>query len=191
MSNQLHRRASSKMRKVRVVSKKYDGSLRDEYETYLYSESDETILLFSIPGLSYWDHRKGARFEGPDGLLEIYFKHRWYNVWHVAEQVSNLNLIYVNIALPATLQANVVEWTDLDLDYRVHMDHSVEHLDQEEFEQNALSMGYPRSLVEQVGAACREVEAGLAQRIFPFDYEPQVELYRLIKTELDHHSPRH
>src|SRR5262245_21847305 len=105
----------SRMRKVRVVSKKYDGSLRDEYETYLYDESDETIRLISIPGLSYWDHRKGAWFEGTDGLLEIYFKRRWYNVWHMAEQISNLNLIYVNIALPAMLQGNVVEWTDLDL----------------------------------------------------------------------------
>jgi uncharacterized protein len=179
------------MRKVKVISKKYDGSLRDEYETYLYSESDEMIRLFSPPGLSYWDHRKGARFEGTDGLLEIYFKRRWYNVWHIAEQVSNLNLIYVNIAMPATLQADVVEWTDLDLDYRVHLDHSLERLDQEEFEQNALRMGYPPSLIEQVGAACRKVEAGLAQWIFPFDYEPQVELYRLIKTELHHHSPRH
>jgi len=171
------------MRKVRVASKKYDGSLRDEYETYLYSESDETIILFSNPGLSYWDHRKGARFEATDGLLEIYFKHRWYNVWHIAEQVSNLNLIYVNIALPATLQANVVEWTDLDLDYRVHLDHSVERLDQEEFEQNARRMGYPSNLIEQVGAACLEVESGLARRIFPFDYERQVELYRRIKTD--------
>jgi protein associated with RNAse G/E len=180
----------SQVRKVRVVSKKYDGSLRDEYETYLYSESDEMIRLFSLPGLSYWDHRKGARFEGPDGLLEIYFKRRWYNVWHIAEQLSNLNLIYVNIAMPATLQANIVEWTDLDLDYRVHLDHSVERLDQEEFEHNALRMGYPHSLIEQVGAACREVEAGLAKRIFPFDYERQVELYHRIKTELHHCLPR-
>jgi len=128
------------MRKVRAVSKKYYGSLRDEYETYLYSESDKTIILFSHPGLSYWVHRKGARFEGPGGLLEIYFKHRWYNVWHIAEQISYLNLIYVNIALPATLQANVVEWTDLDLKYRVHPDHSVERLDQAEFEQNVQRM---------------------------------------------------
>jgi len=96
----------------------------------------------------------------------------------------------VNIAMPATLQANVLEWTDLDLDYRVHLDHSVERLDQEEFERNALRMGYPPSLVEQVGVACREVETGLADRIFPFDYERQVELYRLIKTELHHRSPR-
>src|SRR5262245_23616974 len=118
------------MRKVRVVSKKYDGSLRDEYETYLYDETDEAIGLFSVLGLSYWDHREGAWFEGSDGLLEIYFKRRWYNVWHIAEQVSNLNLMYVNIAMPATLQGDVLEWIDLDLDYRVNLDCSVDHLDQ-------------------------------------------------------------
>jgi len=171
------------MRKVKVVSKKYDGSLRDEYETCLCAESDETIVLFSEPGLRYWDQRKAAWFHAPDGLLEIYFKHRWYNVGHITEQVSNLNLIYVNIALPATFQQDAVEWTDLDLDYRVHLDHRVERLDQAEFEQNIQRLGYPPDLIEQVGAACREVEAGLARRDFPFDYERQVELYWRIKRE--------
>ena len=32
------------MKKVKVVSKKYDGSRRDEYETYLYAETDETVV---------------------------------------------------------------------------------------------------------------------------------------------------
>jgi protein associated with RNAse G/E len=60
----------------------------------------------------------------------------------------------------------------------------VERLDQDEYEQNALRMGYPQNLTEQVEIACREVEAGLASRIFPFDYPHQVELYRLIKSGL-------
>src|SRR5258708_6884619 len=98
------RHGGSKMRTVRVLSRKYDGSLRDEYETSLYAETEETITLFSVPGLPYWDHRKAARFEAPDGLLEIYFKRRWYNVWHICEQTSNINLVYVNIATPATLE---------------------------------------------------------------------------------------
>jgi protein associated with RNAse G/E len=170
------------MRKVKVISKKYDGSLRDEYETRLYAESDETITLFSEPGLRYFDHRKAAWYEAPDGLLEIYFRRRWYNVWHITEQVSNINLIYVNIALPATLQENALEWTDLDLDYRVHLDHSVERLDQLEFEQNVLRLGYPRDLIERVQVACHEVEVGLASGLFPFDYERQVALYRRIKS---------
>ena len=64
----------------------------------------------------------------------------------------------------------------------MYLDQSVERLDQDEYEQNAQRMGYPRDLIEQVEAACREVEMGIASRIFPFDYGQQVELYRLIKS---------
>jgi len=172
------------MRKVMVVSKKYDGSRRDEYETHLYAETDETITLFSLPGLKYWDHRKGAWFEAPDGLIEIYFKHKWYNVWHICEQVSHINLIYVNISMPRTIQATGIEWIDLDLDYRVHLNNSVERLDQAEFDQNVQLMRYPPDLVGQAQIACQEVEAGLISRAYPFDYERQVELYHQIKADL-------
>lgn len=171
------------MRTVKVVSKKYDGSLRDEYETRLVAETNETIVLLSEPGVPYFDHRKGRWFEAPDGLLEIYLKRRWYNVWHIGEQNSNVNLVYINIALPATLHGDVVQWTDLDLDYRVHLDGSVEKLDQPQFEQNALHMSYPPDLIEQVEAACREVEAGLAAGTFPFDHAQQVARYHRIKQQ--------
>lgn len=169
------------MRKVRVISKKYDGSLRDEYETKLYLETDDAILLHSPPGLRYYDHRKAAWFESPDGLLEIYFKQKWYNVWHIAEQTSHVNLVYVNIALPATLREDVLEWVDLDLDYRLHLDHTLERLDQADFEHNTHRLGYPPDLIERVWAACREVETGLAQRVYPFDHERQVALYQRLR----------
>jgi uncharacterized protein len=172
------------MQKVRIVSRKYDGTLRDEYETSLYAETEEALTLFSLPGTPYWDPRKAAWLEAPDGLIEIYFKRRWYNVWHICEQNSNTNLIYTNIATPATLHAGRIEWTDLDLDYRVHLDNSVEQLDQDEFEHNTQRLNYPPDVIAQVRAACRDVEALLATRAYPFDHARQVELYRQIKEGL-------
>ena len=169
------------MRKIHVLSKKYNGTLRDEYETTLYAETAETITLFSVPGLPYFDHRKGAWFSADDGLLEIYFKQRWYNVWHICEQYSQINQVYINLAMPATLQGDTLTWIDLDLDYRVHLDDSVERLDQADFDQNSHHMRYPPDLIAQVHAACREVEAGLACGAFPFDHVRQVELYQRIK----------
>src|SRR5262245_65921153 len=87
-----------RMEKVKVISKKYDGSLRDEYESHLYAESDETIILFSEPGLRYLDHRKAAWFEGKDGLLEIYIKRRWYKVWQFRVILCNIDIIFIYIA---------------------------------------------------------------------------------------------
>lgn len=172
------------MHNIRVVSRKYDGTLRDCYEAYLYAETDESIQLFYLPGLQYWHARRQTWLEAQDGVIEIYLKRKWYNVVHIGEQISNTNLMYINIALPATLQDGVLEWTDLDLDYRVHMDNSVERLDQDEFDENAQRLGYPADLIAQAYLACREVEAGLAQRAFPFDYAQAVEVYLRAKEEL-------
>lgn len=161
------------MRKVKVVSKKYDGSPRDECESYLYKETDETIVLFTPPELT-----------NQDGLIEIYFKQKWFNVWHICEQFSNTNRIYINIAMPVRRNNEGLEWIDLELDYRVHVDNSVEKLDQEEFEVNSHLMKYPQKLIRRVQSACREVETGLINRFYPFDHEQQVALYNRIKNEL-------
>ncbi len=169
------------MRKVRVIKKQYDGSLCDEHGTYLYEETDELITLFSLPGINYWLYRKATWLKAPDGLLEIYPKRKWYNVWHIAVQNTYTNLMYVNIAMPAILHDDTLEWVDLDLDYRVHLDHSVELIDEDEFQLNRQRFKYPPELIEQVQAACREVEDGLKERILPFDYERQVKRYYQIK----------
>lgn len=172
------------MRRVKVLSKKYGGSLRDEYETFLHSETGDTLTLLSLPGLKSWDYRKPTWSEAPDGLIEIYSKQKWYHVWHIAQQTSNINRSYIHIALPATLQAQQLEWIDLDLDYRVHLNSSIELLDQADFERNTRHLRYPPEVIEQAWAACREVEAGLAHGTFPFDYDRQVELYHRLKAEL-------
>jgi uncharacterized protein len=173
------------MRKIQVIKKKYDGSLCDEHEAYLCEETDEMITLFSLPGICYWIYRKATWLQTPDGLLEIYSKRKWYNVWHIAAQNSYTNLMYVNIAMPAVLDGETLEWVDLDLDYRIHLDGSVQLKDENEFQQNQQCLKYPPELVEQVQKACREVENGIKQNIFPFDYEQQVKRYYQVKDDLN------
>jgi protein associated with RNAse G/E len=134
------------MRKIEVISRKYDGTLRDTYQSDLYAETDESLTLFSLPGNAFWHPRKSAWLKAPDGLIEIYFKHKWYNIWHICEQMSGLNRIYVNIAMPVTFRSSKLEWIDLDLDYRLHLDDSIEQLDQAEFEQNVQRMNYPAKI---------------------------------------------
>ncbi len=172
------------MRKVQVIKKQYDGSLCDEHETFLYEETDELITLFSLPGIYYWHYRNATWLQTPDGLLEIYPLRKWYNVWHIAVQNTYTNLMYVNVAMPAVLQGDTLEWVDLDLDYRMYLDGSVELIDEDEFQLNRQRFKYPPELIKQVQAACREVEDGLKQRTSPFDYDRQVKRYYQIKDNL-------
>jgi protein associated with RNAse G/E len=170
------------MQTIRIVSRKYDGKLRDEYEAFLYAEDDERLVVYAPVGTLSYDRRKQTWVPAPDGLLEIYFKTRWYNVWHICEQRSNINQMYINLAMPAHLTAVGVEWVDLDLDYRVHMDGRMERLDEEEYRAHIASIGYPAEVQVQVRAACTEIESLYHQRADPFNYAEQVALYQQIKA---------
>src|SRR5262249_47182065 len=135
-------------------------------------------------GAMDYDHRKQAWFASPDGLLELYFKTRWYTVWHVCEQKSNFNQIYAHISLPATVTATGIAWVDLDLDYRVYLDERIERLDEQEYIEHTASMGYPAEVHAQVQAACADVEALYRKRADPFNHTEHVALYEEIKKAL-------
>ena len=175
-------------RKIKIVSRKYDGQLRDEYESYLYSEDDDKIVTFSPPGTPYFWQKQGAWMTAPDGLIETYFKHAWYNVWHICEQNSHVNRMYINIAMPATLQDDLLTWIDLDLDLRVHMDGSLELLDEDEFQENLLAMHYPPAVVAQAYAACDHLKACYASALYPFTLAEHYALYASIKQNLARHG---
>jgi protein associated with RNAse G/E len=168
------------MRQIRVVSRKYDGRLRGEYTAFLYRATPECLVVFTPPGTREYDARKQAWVEGPDGLLELYFPARWYSVWHICEQNSRRNLIYAHISMPAVLAGDLLEWVDLELDYRVHLDESIERLDEEEFERASHALGYPPHVIHSARAACVEIEDLYRQRAYPFNHRDQVALYQRI-----------
>jgi protein associated with RNAse G/E len=170
------------MTKIKVISYKYNGALRSECESYLVAEDEAAITLWTPPGTLDFSAKKGTWLPAPDGLLELYFKHKWYNVWHICEQHSGFNQSYANIAMPATLQANVLTWVDLDLDLRVHMDGSIELLDEDEFLTHSTLFPYPPAVITQARAAVDELMTCYQQGIFPFTYAAQVARYEQIKA---------
>jgi protein associated with RNAse G/E len=170
------------MQIIRIISRKYDGRLRDDYEALLYAEDDERLVVYAPVGTRSYDRHTQAWVAAPDGLLEIYFKARWYNVWHICEQISNINQIYSNLAMPAVRTASGIEWVDLDLDYRVHPDGRLECLDADEYRAHSVSMSYPAEVQAHLQVACAEIEALYQQRADPFNHAEQVALYQQIKA---------
>jgi len=170
------------MRTISIISRKYDGSLRDEYAAFLYAEDAERLVVYVPAGTPSYDHRRQAWSDAPDGLLELYFKTRWYSIWHICEQTSNVNQMYIHLSMPATVTASGIAWVDLDLDYRVHLDGRLERLDEDEYREHMSSMSYPANVQAQVLAACVEIEAAYHAQADPFNHAAQVGLYRQIKA---------
>ncbi len=171
------------MTKVQIISKKYDGTLRDRCESFLCREDEEGWVVYTPPGTDNYDHRHRSHAEVSDGILGLYFKARWYVVWHICEQNLNINRAYAHLSTPTRMTENGLEWVDLDLDYRIHLDGRLERLDEEEYEQNREVMGYPLELSDRVKETCKEIEALYGERAFPFNHDEQVALYRLIERK--------
>lgn len=172
------------MQKIKIISQKYNGRLRDSYEAYLYAEDAEKLIVFAPPGTMCFSPKKSVWEAAPDGLLEFYFKQKWYNVWHICEQNSRINHIYANIAMPAILQKDVLTWVDLDLDLRVHLDGSLELLDEDEFVENSVRFAYPPSVIAQARAAVDELSVCYQDHQFPCNHAEQVALYAQIKATM-------
>lgn len=172
------------MRKISIISRKYDGTLRDEHEAFVCAENEECLVAYAPPGTPEYDHRKGLWSAAPDGMLEFFFKTRWYSVLVICEQNSFCNQSYTHISMPAVVTAAGVEWVDLDLDYREHLDGRIELLDEDEFAARSVTMGYPPAVHEQVRSACAEVEALLQARAYPYNFAEQAALYAQIKAGL-------
>ena len=156
------------------MSSKYDGSLRDSYEAQLL-DFEGTMIRLKVPaGTLVHDGRTNNTVESEDTAIEVYFLDRWYNVWHFREHTTYTNLWYANVATPADFDGHTLKWTDLDLDVRCHPDRSLEVLDEDEFEQNRLSMRYPDDLVDRAIDAKNEILNLGGQEVFPFDHEEQL-----------------
>jgi protein associated with RNAse G/E len=168
------------MKPIRVRSSKYDASLRDTYDAFLCAEDAESVLVYVPPGTHCYDYRTRSWSVAPDGVLERYFKRRWYTIWYICEQHSGQNAMYIHLSMPCDALAFGIDWVDLDIDYRVHCDGRVERLDDDEYQAHRVSMGYPAALDAQVQGACAEIEACCSGQRYPFDHATHVALYRQI-----------
>ena len=159
---------------VRVVSTKYDGTLRDTYKAQLLDHIGSTVRLIVPAGTPVYGGKIDRVVEAEDDGIEFYFTDRRYNVSHFHEHTTWPNRWYSNVAAPASFDGDTLRWVDLDIDIRCYLDGSLRALDEDEFERNLVKMTYPDELVRQALAARDEVSGLGRVGEFPFDHETQI-----------------
>ncbi len=162
---------------MRILSKKYNGSLRSENHPAHYRTDSGFVEVYSAPGSPYLYHKTNAWRKNENGLIEMFFSDRWYNVMHIFEHESHDYAMYINLALPAEISGEEVVWVDMDLDYRVGLDGRIELIDEDEFEENKLEQSYPSEIIDQVLAASELLPELIKRAAFPFNYSEQESRY--------------
>lgn len=161
-------------RTIRIEKAKYDGTIQAAWDSQLLDHAGP-LLRSVVPGdmpVYVRDRSRWVQSGKTTCAVELYFEDRWYNVWHLRDDITTL--WYCNVAMPASFDGKTLRWVDLDIDIRCYRDGAPEVLDEDEFEQHRIELGYPADVVERALAA-RDEALRLAQaRAFPFDYDTQI-----------------
>ncbi len=109
--------------------------------------------------------RRGA--EAP-----IVFRHDWVKVivpgawWSAIWNASGV--CYVDIVTPPRWNGDVVSMIDLDLDVYRHPDGRVEVMDEDEFDEHRMTLGYPQQVVDMTRTTTAQVVLAIERGDEPF-----------------------
>lgn len=162
---------------MRVLSKKYDGSLRAENQAKHFVHSGNVVEVFSRPGDPFFYHKANELRHNENGLIELFLAEAWYNVMHIFKHITHDYAMYINLCMPAQIEADQLTWVDMDLDYRVGLDGRIELIDEDEFEENSRIWAYPDELIKRVEEEAEKLPAMIRKGSYPFNYKEQEARY--------------
>ena len=157
-------------RRIHVCSTKYDGSPHWEFDSWAAVEEAPLLITLNFAGQEL-QNSKGP-WVTPYHTRNHFWSDRWYNVMRLDRpQGGGLEGWYCNVTTPAQFDGENVHYADLDLDVRVSAQGEAEVLDEDEFLENSVRLGYPPDVVAQSRQAVDELLELVQMRRFPFDRE--------------------
>lgn len=153
---------------VRVVWRKFDGSLHWHYTMRRLGEDEFGVWLGAPVGTVYDKGENLGIFRAEEARVMLFPREEW---WTAEFQAAPARLdAYCDVATPPTwTRADEVTMVDLDLDAcRVRDDMSVYVDDEDEFALHQVRYGYPADVVERAEASAAWLTAALRDGLEPF-----------------------
>jgi protein associated with RNAse G/E len=155
------------MRDIRVVYRKFDGSLH-WHLTMKYLGEDEHGIWVGMAAGGFMRKGDGPLVPIPQANIGLFPHAGWWTAWFNAdpERVD----IYCDITTPPQwISDDEVTMIDLDLDVaRKREDGSVHLLDEDEFAEHQTRYAYPPDVIENAAAAARWLQETIGSGAEPF-----------------------
>jgi uncharacterized protein len=155
------------MRDIRVVYRKFDGSLH-KHLTMKYLGEDEHGIWVGMAAGGSMRKGDGPLVPIPQANIGLFPRVGWWTAWFNAdpERVD----VYCDITTPPEwISEDEVTMIDLDLDVaRKREDGSVHLLDEDEFAEHQTLYGYPQDVFENAVAAARWLQDTIVAGAEPF-----------------------
>ncbi len=145
---------------------KYDGSVNYCWLAQLEYRRDRLIILYTPAGTHYTGRREGV-LKYP--FRSYLWTDRWFNIEQSYIFENGLGVRhYVNVAMPATFDGQIVSFVDLDLDFELDNEWNLTLADEDEYAEHSARFNYPAHVRQGVDRAVKEVRQAVRSRAWPF-----------------------
>ena len=153
-------------KKVLIHCYKHDGSIHRSWSKGLVlDENDDHFIVINNQTLV--TESDGRMWHTREPAICYFPKKKWYNVICMIRKTGVY--YYCNIASPTLYDGEALKYIDYDLDLKVFPDQNYRILDEEEYEQHALMMGYTDELDNILKKQLDRLIRLVAKRKGPFD----------------------
>jgi uncharacterized protein len=150
-----------------INSRKFNGKIHRSWKAAL-TKKQNSLLIFEGQFEEEVRHDELGVIRRGTISYEYYWLDRWYNVFEFHEPEGDLRNFYCNLNMPPTLENNILDYIDLDIDVLVSKNFEVKILDREEFEEHSKLYGYSEDLIAKTLETLDELLKIIEVRKFPF-----------------------
>jgi len=143
---------------------KWGGALHWHYELQRLGEDEHGVWVGAPIGTVLQRGHEPSSIEEQGWVGLVPWEATWSPLWNRTKEPE----VYVDVTTRASWDGNTVHMVDLDLDVVRHRDGSVAILDEDEFAEHQVALGYPAEVIAEAEATAAWLVEALTARVEPF-----------------------
>jgi len=152
---------------ILVDFRKYPDSKHWQFTMQRLGEDEHGIWLWGPAGTqAQRGESVPITFETP--TVKLITDDWWTAIWSLSPIIRSQWRVYVDIVAPARWREGAVQMIDLDLDVYRSLDGRVRMLDEDEFAEHQVTLGYPQELIDGAREAGDRLLEMVREGVEPF-----------------------
>lgn len=159
---------------IHIQSYKHDKSIHRTWSKAMVIEANDERII-AITDRSYVIEADERKWTTREPAICFFYPNYWFNVICMIRKKGIY--YYCNIASPSVYDGEALKNIDYDLDVKISPDFECSILDQDEYEQHKVEMGYSDDLDVVIHKQLNILLDRIERRESPFDHDEILRLY--------------
>lgn len=168
---------------IYIQSFKHDGSLHRTWAKGYVMEANEKRIV-CVTNKTWVSESDGRRWVTREPAIYFFYPDKWFNVISMIRKTGIY--YYCNIASPSIYDGESLKNIDYDLDLKVNPQYGWTILDEDEYVEHGIEMGYSEELKKAIEKGLDQVIELVADRKSPFDHDEVSAIYERYLEETQH-----